>query len=53
VKWLGWTFATIGGILGGWAGARLGGIFLGFIIGMVGTGAGLYIGRRISAGLGG
>lgn len=47
-KLLGWTGATVGSALGWWAGAR-GGIFLAFMLSIVGTGIGLYIGRRLAA----
>jgi uncharacterized membrane protein YeaQ/YmgE (transglycosylase-associated protein family) len=41
---LGWTGATVGGSLGWWAGAPAG-IFTAFLVSMVGTGVGLYLGR--------
>jgi hypothetical protein len=40
--------ATIGGCLGWWLGAHAG-VFLGFVLSIVGTGCGLYLGRRVSA----
>lgn len=43
-----------GATLGGWLGWTLGihvGIMTAFIVGMVGTGAGLYAARRVTAGL--
>ena len=43
-KLLGWTGATLGGALGWWAGAR-GGVFTAFLLSIVGTGLGLYLGR--------
>ena len=39
--------ATIGGWLGWWAGAQIG-IMTAFILSMVGTGFGIYYGRRIA-----
>ena len=39
--------ATLGGSLGWWAGTK-GGLFVAFLLGMVGTGAGLYLGRMIA-----
>jgi hypothetical protein len=47
---LGWTGATLGGGVGWWAGAR-GGMFTAFVCSMVGTGVGLYLGRRLAASL--
>lgn len=44
---LGGLGAIVGGSLGWWAGAR-GGVFVAFAFGMVGTGAGLYLGRRVA-----
>jgi hypothetical protein len=43
---LGWTGATIGGSLGWWAGAS-GGMFVAFLMSMVGIGLGLYLGRQL------
>ena len=42
VVWLG---GAAGGALGGWLGDRFG-IFAGFMIGLVGTAAGIYFTRR-------
>ena len=47
-KLLGFVGATVGGYAG-WA---LGGTFLAFIVSMIGTGFGLYWGRRIAQNLG-
>jgi uncharacterized membrane protein YeaQ/YmgE (transglycosylase-associated protein family) len=44
---LGWLGATVGGALGWWVGDR-GGLFTAFLVSMVGTGVGLYLGRRIA-----
>ena len=49
-KLLGGIGATVGGALGWWLGAR-GGFFLAFVVSMVGTGIGLYWGRRLAASL--
>jgi hypothetical protein len=46
-KLLAWVGMTVGGAVGWWAGER-GGYFLAFILSMVGTGAGLYVGRRMA-----
>ena len=43
---LGWTSATAGGGIGWWAGAA-GGVFTAFVGSVVGTGTGLYLGRRL------
>lgn len=43
---------SVGGALGWWLGARHG-IMTAFFLSMVGTGAGLYIGRRVADMLGG
>ena len=40
----GWIGATIGGALGWWAGARVG-LLTAFLVSVVGTGLGLYLGR--------
>jgi hypothetical protein len=45
---LGGLGATVGGALGWWAGARAG-LFAAFLLGMIGTGAGLYLGRWFAA----
>jgi len=42
-----WLLATLGGALGWWLGA-LGGTFLAFVVSMVGTGLGLFLGYRIN-----
>ncbi|MGH7515524.1 MAG: hypothetical protein ACREOQ_21690 [Gemmatimonadales bacterium] len=44
---LGWVGASIGGALGWWVGDREG-LFTAFLLSMVGTGIGLYLGRRIA-----
>ena len=49
-KWLGWAGATLGGLFGGWLGSTIS-VFAGFLLGMVGTAAGLYWGRRVGAGM--
>jgi uncharacterized membrane protein YeaQ/YmgE (transglycosylase-associated protein family) len=43
-KLLGWVGATLGSVVGWWAGARLG-VLTAFILSVVGAGAGLYLGR--------
>jgi hypothetical protein len=45
---LAWVAATLLGALGWWAGA-LEGMFTAFILSMVGTGVGFYLGRRMAA----
>jgi hypothetical protein len=45
-KWLGWVGATVGGYAGWYLGAPVG-IMTAFMLSMVGTGAGLYLGRRL------
>jgi hypothetical protein len=45
-KWLGWLGATLGGAIGWWLGAKVG-IMTAVVVSMVGTGAGLYYGRRL------
>ena len=40
--------ATVGGAIGWWLGARVG-IMTAFFVSVVGTGAGVYAGRRIAA----
>jgi hypothetical protein len=47
IKLLGWMGATLGGAVGWWAGDRMG-HFSGFVLSVVGTGAGLYLGRRLA-----
>lgn len=44
---LGWGGATVGGAIGWWAGAEYG-MFTAFVLSTVGTGVGLYLGRRIA-----
>jgi hypothetical protein len=49
-------FATIGSVIGGYAGWALGepfGMFTAFVVSMIGTGVGLYAGRRIGQHYGG
>jgi hypothetical protein len=46
-KLLAWVGMTVGGTVGWWAGDR-GGHFVAFMVSMVGTGAGLYLGRRMA-----
>jgi hypothetical protein len=43
-KLLGWIGATLGGALGWWAGARVG-LMTAFLLSVVGTGVGIYLGR--------
>ncbi|HUF12151.1 MAG TPA: hypothetical protein VMN78_03550 [Longimicrobiales bacterium] len=46
------VFGLIGAIAGGWLGWALGApvsLFVAFLISIVGTGAGLYVGYRIAA----
>jgi hypothetical protein len=45
---LAWVVATILGGIGWWAGA-LEGVFTAFVLSTVGTGVGLYLGRRLAA----
>jgi hypothetical protein len=45
---LAWVGATIVGALGWWAGAPWG-LFTAFVLSTVGTGIGLYVGRRLAA----
>ena len=42
--------ATLGGAIGWWLGARVGTITA-FVVSMVGTGCGVYVGRRIAGSL--
>jgi hypothetical protein len=51
-KLLGFVGATVGGGVGWWLGA-LHGIMTAFIVSMVGTGVGIYVGRRVADMLGG
>ena len=44
---LGWVGASVGGALGWWVGDREG-LFAAFLLSIVGTGVGLYIGRRLA-----
>jgi hypothetical protein len=39
--------ATVGGAIGWWLGARVG-IMTAFIVSMLGTGVGIYAGRRVA-----
>jgi hypothetical protein len=48
-KLLAWVGATILGGIGWWAGAALEGMFTAFVLSMVGTGLGIYLGRRMAA----
>lgn len=43
-KLLGWAGATLGGAFGWWAGARVG-VMAAFLVSVVGTGVGMYMGR--------
>jgi uncharacterized membrane protein YeaQ/YmgE (transglycosylase-associated protein family) len=44
---LAWVGATVGGALGWWAGSSHG-LFTAFVLSTVGTGVGLYLGRRLA-----
>jgi hypothetical protein len=46
---LAWVAATVLGAIGWWAGEALEGMFTAFVLSMVATGLGLYLGRRIAA----
>ena len=46
-KLLAWVGASVGGAVGWWAGDRIG-LFSAFILSIVGTGVGLYLGRRMA-----
>jgi uncharacterized membrane protein YeaQ/YmgE (transglycosylase-associated protein family) len=46
-RFLGWIGATVGGAVGWWAGAAWG-MFAAFLVSMVGTGVGLYLGRWLA-----
>jgi hypothetical protein len=48
---LGFTGATVGGYAG-WALGSPAGPFVGFLVSMVGTGLGMYCGRRLAQALG-
>jgi hypothetical protein len=50
IKLLGWVGASLGGAVGWWAGDRIG-LFAAFILSVVGTGAGIYLGRWMAAAL--
>ena len=43
----GWVGATVGSALGWWLGKHIG-LMTAFLVSTVGTGAGLYIGRRVA-----
>ncbi len=45
VKLFGFIGATLGGAIGWWVGARVG-FMTAFFVSLVGTGAGVYFGRR-------
>ncbi|MEO6056397.1 MAG: hypothetical protein ABIQ49_06115 [Gemmatimonadales bacterium] len=45
---LGWIGATLGGAVGWWLGDR-GGLFTAFLLSVVGSGVGLYLGRRLAS----
>jgi hypothetical protein len=47
-KLLGFVGATLGGAVGWWVGAPIG-MMTAFMISMVGTGVGLYAGRRFAS----
>lgn len=47
-KLFAWLGATLGGGLGWWAGAHVG-IMTAFTLAVVGTGAGVFAGRRLAA----
>jgi hypothetical protein len=51
-KLFGLLGATIGGCGGWWLGAHVG-LMSAFLLGVVGTGVGLYVGRRVAASYGG
>jgi 4-hydroxybenzoate polyprenyltransferase len=46
-KWIGWLGMTAGGYAGWALGAQIGGMTAAVIVSMIGTGFGLYVGRRI------
>ena len=50
-KLLSFTGATVGGYAG-WALGALAGPFTGFMVSMIGTGVGMYCGRRLARHLG-
>ena len=47
-KWGGWIGATVGGAVGWWLGEFVG-LTTAVMLSMVGTGVGLYYGRRLAA----
>ena len=47
-KLFGFIGATVGGYLGWWVGAPAG-VMTAFMVSMVGTGAGMYVGRRVAS----
>ncbi|MDH3495551.1 MAG: hypothetical protein OER21_02195 [Gemmatimonadota bacterium] len=47
-KLFAWIGAALGGALGWWAGAHVG-VMTAFLLSVVGTGVGVYAGRRIAA----
>lgn len=51
-KLLGLVGATLGGAVGWWLGARVG-LMTAFVLSMVGTGAGMYVGFQIASRYGG
>jgi hypothetical protein len=51
-KLLGFVGATVGGYAG-WALGALAGPFVAFIVSMIGTGFGMYWGRRLAQNIGG
>lgn len=51
-KLLGFVGATVGGYAG-WALGALAGTFMAFVVSMIGTGVGMYWGRRIAQNIGG
>ena len=44
---LAWLGASVGGVVGWWAGDRIG-LFTALVLSVLGTGAGLYLGRRMA-----
>lgn len=46
-KLLMWLGASLGGAIGWWLGARVG-TMTAFVVSMVGTGVGIYAGRRLA-----
>ncbi|NUO63050.1 MAG: hypothetical protein HOQ11_07575 [Gemmatimonadaceae bacterium] len=47
IKLLGFIGATVGGAIGWWLGEQIGGTMTAFVVSTIGTGAGIYYGRRI------